>query len=136
MAVHELAVTPVLARAVIILVAMFDLVIVGHADNIMNFLKQNWFKLLAGLVLLGAIGHHPYSYFQFTRWIVTISGAYLAYFYHQHKRSGWMFIFIAIAILFNPIAPFYMSASSWHVYDLIAAVIFFISVFEKRLRRD
>ena len=96
-----------------------------------NFIKENWFKIIAVGILVGAFWDHPYSYYQILRWFTTICSAYLAYNYSQDKRMGWMWIFIAIAILFNPIFPIYMSKETWQIFDLAGAVVFLASIFTK-----
>lgn len=96
-----------------------------------NFLKENWFKLVAIIILLVAIGDHQYSYYQLVRWVTTISAGYLAYEYYSSQKTGWMWIFIAVAILFNPIVPFYLEKNTWHIFDFIGAVLFFVTIFIK-----
>lgn len=96
-----------------------------------RFIKENWYKLAAAAILIIAIADHPYSYYQLTRWVTTIIGLYLAYTYHQEQRVGLMWLFIALSILFNPIAPFYLEKSTWHLFDLFGGVLFIISVFIK-----
>ena len=94
-----------------------------------GWLTNNWFKLLAIVVLLGASGTHPYAYYQILRWVVCAAAAYAAYLYLQAERTVLFWVFAAVAVLFNPIAPIYMSRDTWQNYDLIAAVIFAVSLF-------
>ena len=65
----------------------------------MTWLKQNWFKVVAVAILLGAMSEHPYAYYQVLRWVVTLAAAFAAIQAHEHGRQGWMWIFIAMAIL-------------------------------------
>lgn len=96
----------------------------------MKFLKNNWFKIVAIALLLGALGSHPYSYYQILRWFVTISSGYLAYEYFLSKKTNWAWLFTALAILFNPIFPIYFAKDTWAMFDLIGAVFFSISIFK------
>jgi FtsH-binding integral membrane protein len=98
----------------------------------MKWLKNNWFKLLAVAVLFGALGTHPYAYYQILRWVVCLASAYTAYLYYQSKNMALLWLFVAMAILFNPIAPIYMSRNTWQTFDVIAAVIFIVSLFSLR----
>lgn len=95
----------------------------------MKWLSNNWFKLLAIGVLLGAMSAHPYSYYQILRWVVCISAAYTAYLYIQSERTALFWLFVAMAVLFNPIAPIYLDKDTWQTLDLIAAAIFAVSLF-------
>jgi len=94
----------------------------------MNFLKQNWFKFLAILFLLGALGDNPYSYYQFLRWLILGIGAYSAYLSYNNREKTWAWIFGITAVLFNPIVPFALQRELWQVIDIIVAIIFLISV--------
>lgn len=96
-----------------------------------NWIKENWFKLIAVLFLLGALGSWPYSYYQILRWFILGVGGYSAYLAYNSGRKIWMGIFGAIALLFNPIIPFYLQKDTWQFIDVITAVIFFVSFFIK-----
>ncbi len=96
-----------------------------------NWLKENWFKLLAILFLLGALGNWPYNYYQFLRWLILGIGGYSAYLVYNSERKIWTGIFVAIALLFNPIIPFYLQKDTWQFIDVATAVIFSVSLFIK-----
>jgi hypothetical protein len=93
-----------------------------------NYLKENWFKVLAAVILIIGFGNNPYSYYQFERWAVLIIGGYAAYLAYKNKETAWTWIFAIIAILFNPIVPFYMARGTWQLFDLAAAVLFLIPI--------
>ena len=93
--------------------------------------KENWFVFIAALFLIGAIGAWPYSYYQLLRWVVCAVGAYSAYKTYKLGRAGWTWIFAVIAVLFNPITPFYMQRGTWQIFDLIASIPFIIFPFYK-----
>ena len=97
-------------------------------EKIQNWLKNNWFKLLAIGFLLGALGYHQYGYYQLLRWIIAGSGTYLAYSSYNAKKEFWTWVFVGIALLFNPIIPFHFLRDTWQSIDVITAIIFFISI--------
>ncbi len=101
-----------------------------------TWLKENWFKLLAILFLLGALGDWPYGYYQLLRWLILGVGGYSAYLAYNSGRKIWTGIFGVIALLFNPIIPFYLSRNTWQPIDIIVAIIFFISLFYKYERKN
>jgi len=92
-----------------------------------NYLKENWLKILAAIILIIGFGNNPYSYYQFERWAILIIGGYLAYLAYKNKDVVWVWVFGIIAILFNPIVPFYMARSTWQFFDLVAAILFLVS---------
>lgn len=101
-----------------------------------TWLKQNWFRILAILFLLGALGDWPYGYYQLLRWVILSAGAYAVYLAYNSGKNLWAWIFGAIAILFNPIIPFYLQRDTWQIIDIIVAIIFSTSLFIKYERKN
>lgn len=99
-----------------------------------NFLKQNWFKILAIIILLGALGDNSYSYYQFLRWAILAIGVYSAYTIYKLGNNTWAWIFGIIAVLFNPIIPFTFQRETWQIIDVVVAIIFGISLFNKNVK--
>lgn len=97
-----------------------------------NFLKENWFKIIAIGILIGALWNHPYGYYQLLRWIVAVFGTYSAYLAYEHKDNTWAWIFGIIAVLFNPIIPLTFAKNTWQIIDVATVVIIFISAIKKK----
>jgi FtsH-binding integral membrane protein len=97
-----------------------------------NFIKENWFKLLAAVLLFWALTNNTYDYYQLLRWAILIIGGCSAYFAYKNEEKGWTWIFSIMAILFNPIIPFYLTKSAWQTLDLITGFVFLISVFKTK----
>ena len=95
-------------------------------------MKKYWYLLAVGIFLLGAMGDWPYTYYQLLRWVVCGVGAYSAYIAYESGRTGWAGVFAVIAVLFNPIVPFYMQKEAWQALDLAAAVPFLVYPFTKK----
>lgn len=95
-----------------------------------NFIEKNWVKLIAAILLFWALADNAYGYYEFLRWAIFIIGGYSAYLEYKKGKIGWTWIFSIIAILFNPIIPFYLSKSTWQPIDLIVGFIFLISTFK------
>ena len=82
----------------------------------------------AAILLVLALGHHPYGYYTFLRWAVTVAAIVVA---AAAWKSGFQWVtwpFVGIAILFNPIAPVYMTRQSWRPIDIICAIAFAASL--------
>jgi len=89
-----------------------------------------WLCLISGiLLLLGIPAGWPYSYYVLLRWIILISSAIVAFGFFNSKLQAWALIFGAVAILFNPLIPIYMSKQTWIIFDFIGACLFFIAGF-------
>lgn len=74
------------------------------------------------------MGHHPYGYYTFLRWAVTVAAIVVAATSWKSPSQWVAWPFVAIAILFNPIAPVYMSRQSWRPIDIISAIAFALSL--------
>lgn len=98
----------------------------------MEWLKRNWYVLVAVALLLGALGEHPYSYYQILRWVVSIAAFYRAYQFHEHDSNIWKWTMIALGILFNPIVPFYMEKETWAIFDVLGGAVLLASLFSNR----
>jgi len=56
-------------------------------------------------------------------------GSYSAYLAYNSEKKIWACIFGLVALLFNPIIPFYFQRETWQIIDVGVAIIFFISLF-------
>lgn len=82
----------------------------------------------AAVLLFIALGQHPYSYYTFLRWAVTVAAIAVAVAASKSQSQWVTWPFVGIAILFNPIAPIYMSRDSWRPIDVICAIAFAASL--------
>jgi hypothetical protein len=87
-------------------------------------------KIIAILLLLGALSHHSYSYYQILRWFICGLTGYFTYFSYRQNKHAWAWIFGITAVIFNPIAPIYFDRSTWSILDIITAGIIFTSIFK------
>lgn len=96
-------------------------------------MKIKWLSVASGIILLLAIvPSWPYSYYILLRWAIFISSMIVAYRFYNSKGTGWALAFGAVAFLFNPIFPIYLTRQTWAPIDLVSAVLFFIAGFSKK----
>lgn len=92
-----------------------------------------WLCIASGVILLLAIiPTWPYEYYILLRWVIFASSILVAYSFYKSKLTGWALVFGAIAYLFNPIFPIFLSRQMWTPIDLISAVLFFIAAYSKK----
>lgn len=60
------------------------------------------------------------------------TAAYGAFKSVELEKSGWAWILGIIALLFNPIIPVHLSREIWAPVDVMAALIFVVSIFTIR----
>jgi hypothetical protein len=87
-------------------------------------------SLFAIVILLIATSNGLlYGYYTFLRWAICITSILVGYAAYRLEKIGWVFIFGAVAILFNPIAPIYLNKDTWVIIDMGVAILFLISMF-------
>jgi len=84
--------------------------------------------LASAVLLLVALGDHPYGYFTFLRWVVFMSACLVAWVAWESEVQPATFVFAAVAILFNPLVPVYLGKSTWAPIDVVCAVLFALSL--------
>ena len=92
-----------------------------------RFLERDGFiaaLVAAAFLLLAAFSHWPYFFYVLLRVTVCAIALYLAHNAFTVQRKAWMWVFGAVAVLFNPVFPMRMHRSDWSNINVIAAVIF------------
>jgi hypothetical protein len=90
---------------------------------------------IAMLLLAIPSGIWPYGYYQILRWAVCGIAIFLVIIAQKLEMVGWLWIMIAIAILFNPIFPIYLDKGTWALIDLATAIILLLSIFKLKNRQ-
>jgi hypothetical protein len=93
-------------------------------------------RVIAGVMLLIAVGRHPYSYYQLLRVVVCCVAWLAAVRARERKLDQWLWAFGAMALLFNPFVPATMSRESWQVFNLIGAGMFAASFSNPALAKE
>lgn len=76
----------------------------------------------AGLSVL-ALANMPYGFYTFLRLALTIVAVVLAVQSHRLQQQGWMWVMIAIAVVWNPLVPVFLDRSVWSVLNIVAAIL-------------
>ena len=89
--------------------------------------------IAAVMLVLAAAEKQPDNFYTLLRWICCAVFAYSAVTSLQMKRMLWLWIFAALAALFNPIFPAHLDRSLWIVADWcsIGAMVIAAFVFRK-----
>jgi hypothetical protein len=78
-------------------------------------------------LLLAGFNSWPYDFFVLLRFVVFVSGAYLAWLAYNIKQEKWIWAYGTMAILFNPFFSVHFSKSAWAVIDIATAIFLIIS---------
>jgi hypothetical protein len=84
-------------------------------------------RIIAGVMLLLALGSWEYSYYQLLRVVVCGVGVYSAWYYAEKQETGWAWFFGLTAGLFNPFFIVTLSKDTWQMIDLAIGITFMAS---------
>ena len=80
------------------------------------------------VMLLGAFGRWPYDYYTVMRWVTFSVGLFVAYRSYVSRCDWAVWLFVSIAILFNPLLPIHLKRYTWQIIDGITAAVFLAAV--------
>lgn len=72
----------------------------------------------------------PYGYYQLVRFAAMMSFVYLAYSAKEENKNNEIFVYIALAILFQPFIKIALGRTIWNIVDLIVSIGLVISVIQ------
>jgi len=106
-------------------------------------MRINFLKIVLSIILIACLLDMPYWYYQLVRFVSMLSFLYLAYVeYEENKQKNiavvWvekqtkytpLFLYIALAILFQPFIKIALGRNIWNIVDVIVSVFLLISIF-------
>jgi len=112
-------------------------------QHMKKWLEKNWLAVLAIVMLAGLFVPMvtvsvvlPYAYYQLTNWVVVGAALTLAWRAKEQDSRWVIWLFVFVAVVFNPLAPMYLSAFAWQVADVIGIVLFLTSFFLMRGKKS
>lgn len=66
--------------------------------------------------------HFPYGYYQFVRFAAMVGFGYLAYKANEQGTKNETFIYLVLAILFQPFVKIALGRTIWNIVDVIVAI--------------
>ena len=89
-------------------------------------------KIIIAALLLLCLLDMPYGYYQFDRFVAMVGFAYLGYSAKEQNRSNEMFIYIALAILFQPFVKIALGITMWNIVNLIVGIFLLLLTFNEK----
>lgn len=90
---------------------------------------QSIIKILLSIIFLLCLLKMPYGYYQVVRFAGMIGFIMLAYLSYQQKHKTEVFIYVALALLFQPFIKIALGRTLWNIVDVIVSVGLIISIF-------
>jgi predicted membrane protein len=93
-------------------------------------------KIILAILLLLCLLDMPYGFYQFVRFAAMVGFGYLAYSAKERNRKNEMFIYIALAFLFQPFMKIALGRTIWNIVDVITAIGLLVSALtdDKKLK--
>jgi len=88
-------------------------------------------KLILAIAFISCLLEMPYGYFQLVRLIGLIGFAILAYKANQEGKQTEMFVYLGLAILFQPFIKIALGRQIWNAIDVIVGLGLLLSIFFK-----
>ena len=86
-------------------------------------------KLILAILLFGCLVDFPYGYYQFVRFAALFGFGYLAYNANEQGAKNEAFIYLALAILFQPFFKIALGRALWNVIDVVVGIGLIVSLF-------
>ena len=90
--------------------------------------SENIIKIVLSILFLLCLINMPYGFYQIVRFLGFVGFGILAYQSNQKEKQTEMFVYIALAILFQPFFKIYLGRTIWNVVDVVVAVGLLLSV--------
>ena len=91
-------------------------------------------KLFVSIILLLCLFDMPYGYYQFVRFAAMIGFAYLAFLANIQNNKNEIFIYVGLALLFQPFVKIALGRTIWNTVDLIVGIGLMLSIFQKKTK--
>lgn len=90
-------------------------------------MKQKFAILLlattaVAVMLLLCLAEMPYGYYELVRYVSAVFFAYMAYESFERGKKRAMFLFVALALLFQPFMKIALGRTLWNVIDVVVAL--------------
>ena len=97
-------------------------------------LTMKIFLLFLVVLLLLCLAPMPYGYFMLVRFVMMVACGWMAYRYYMRQQKAAMWVFVTLAVLFQPIYKIALGRPIWNVVDVVVAILLILIYFlEKRM---
>ena len=93
-------------------------------------MNNSFIKVGLALLLFICLINMPYGYYQFVRFASMIGFAYLAYSANERSNKNEVFVYITLAILFQPFIKLALGRTIWNIIDLVVGIGLIMSLFQ------
>jgi hypothetical protein len=96
-------------------------------------MNRNYIKIILATLLFLCLLNMSYGFYQFVRFAAMAGFAYLAYSSNEASKKNESFVFIGLALLFQPIIKIALGRTLWNIIDVVVGVGLLLSL---AIRKD
>lgn len=89
-------------------------------------------KLTLSILLFLCLIDWPYGYFQFVRLCAMLGFIYLAYEAFLEDQKTELYVFLLLAVLFQPVVKISLGRTLWNIVDVLVGIGLMSSAFLKK----
>jgi hypothetical protein len=89
-------------------------------------------KISLAILLLICLFKMPYGYYQLVRFLAMVGFAYLGYTAYERSNKNEVFVFIALAVLFQPFFKIMLGRTIWNIVDVLVGLGLLLSILKKK----
>lgn len=97
-----------------------------------HYRMEKIIKIGLAVLMFGCLLDMPYGYYQLVRFIALIGFGVLCYQANQKSRQTEMFIYGALALLFQPFFKIALGRELWNIIDVIVGVGLLVSLVKNK----
>lgn len=86
-------------------------------------------KIFLIIFLFGCLIDFPYGYYQFVRFAALVGFGYLAYKANEQGFRNEAFVYLALAVLFQPFIKIALGRTIWNIVDVVVGIGLIVSLF-------
>lgn len=92
---------------------------------------ENLLKIVLAFLLLLCLLDMSYGFYQFVRFAALVGFSYLAFKAYQNNDKNTVFIYVALALLFQPFFKVALGRTIWNIVDVVVGISLVVSLFIK-----
>lgn len=89
-------------------------------------------KIGLAILLFLCVLKMPYGFYQLVRFLALVGFGFLAYQANQQNSNTATFIYIALALLFQPFFKIALGRDLWNVVDVVVGIGLLLSIFKNK----
>jgi hypothetical protein len=91
-------------------------------------------KIVIAILLFLCLADMPYGFYQLVRFAGLIGFSILAYQAHEQRKQTEMFVYVGLALLFQPFFKIALGKQIWNIVDVVVGIGLIKSVLIKPMK--